>query len=204
MTDDKSIHEKAIAAGYNLRRMTGCRIGVSLDECATKEDVVALLDVFGVKPKPDLFAIGAKAPLRLPEELRRTSGYLSHPVFRKYQSEAEMVRYLRKLQQKDIALDRSMIPLGSCTMKLNATTEMIPITWSEFSDVHPFVPLDQVKGFMTLAEGLQDMLCRITGFDAFSLQPNAGSQGEYAGLLCIRTYHQSLGQEHRNVCLISR
>ena len=139
---------------------------------------------------------------RLPEGLCRTSAYMTHPVFHLYHAETEMLRYLRWLAAKDIALDRSMIPLGSCTMKLNATTQMIPITWRNFSAIHPFAPLDQTQGYQQLFEELEEMLCELTGFDAVSLQPNAGSQGEYSGLLTIRRYHESRGEGHRDICLI--
>ena len=138
----------------------------------------------------------------IPEPLRRTSAYLTHPVFQLYHAETEMLRYLRWLVAKDIALDRSMIALGSCTMKLNATTEMIPVTWRQFSNLHPFAPLDQTQGYQQLFEELEEMLCEVTGFDAVSLQPNAGSQGEYSGLLCIRKYQEARGEGHRDVCLI--
>ena len=134
--------------------------------------------------------------------MQRTSSYLTHPVFEMYHSETEMLRYLRHLQAKDVALDQAMIALGSCTMKLNATTEMIPVTWRNFSLLHPFAPLEQTQGYQQLFEELEAMLAEITGFDAVSLQPNAGSQGEYAGLLAIRGYHASRGQSHRDICLI--
>ncbi|MDH3639674.1 MAG: aminomethyl-transferring glycine dehydrogenase subunit GcvPB, partial [Gammaproteobacteria bacterium] len=139
---------------------------------------------------------------KIPEALRRTSKFLTHPVFSRYHSETEMLRYLRRLGDKDLALDRAMIPLGSCTMKLNATSELAPVSWSEFSDIHPFVPVDQARGYAELIAELEDMLCRCTGYDAVSLQPNAGSQGEFAGLLAIRAYHQSRGEGRRDVCLI--
>ena len=138
----------------------------------------------------------------IPEALIRVSGYMEHPVFNDYHSETEMLRYIRKLSDKDIALDRSMIPLGSCTMKLNATTEMLPITWPEFSQIHPFVPKDQVEGYAEMIVELEQMLCNCTGYAAISLQPNAGSQGEYAGLLAIRAYHRSRSEAHRDICLI--
>ena len=143
---------------------------------------------------PIIYAVDRTLAEVIPEPLRRTSPYLTHPVFEMYHSETEMLRYLRHLQAKDIALDRSMIPLGSCTMKLNATTEMIPVTWREFAMLHPFAPLEQAQGYMQLFEELEAMLAEITGFDAVSLQPNAGSQGEYAGLLAIRGYHAARGE----------
>ncbi|MGH8510952.1 MAG: aminomethyl-transferring glycine dehydrogenase subunit GcvPB, partial [Gammaproteobacteria bacterium] len=150
----------------------------------------------------DIEHLDAEIPECIPEGLRRRSALLTHPVFNSYHSETEMMRYLRRLAAKDIALDRAMIPLGSCTMKLNATTEMQALSQREFSALHPFAPLDQTQGYLQLFEELEDRLCRITGFDAFSLQPNAGSQGEYAGLLVIRKYHETRGEGHRNVCLI--
>ena len=197
------IHERAHAAGYNLRQIDENHVGVSLDESTTRADIAALWSIFEIgKDVYDIEALDGEQASGLPLALRRTSGYLEHPVFHQHHSETEMLRYLRQLQQKDIALDRSMIPLGSCTMKLNSTTEMIPVTWPEFANVHPFVPLDQAEGFIRLTKGLEDMLCKITGFDAVSLQPNAGSQGEYAGLLAIRGYHESQGEKGRDICLI--
>ena len=179
--DANAVHERARTAGYNLRAVDQSRVGISLDERTSRADIEMLWNVFGADAA-DIDAIDANAPSGLPAPLQRDSGYLTHPSFHQYHSETEMLRYLRRLQQKDIALDRSMIPLGSCTMKLNATAEMIPVTWPEFADMHPLAPLDQTQGYRRLTDGLEDMLCRITGFDAVSLQPNAGSQGEYAGL----------------------
>ncbi|PPR64803.1 MAG: Glycine dehydrogenase (decarboxylating) [Alphaproteobacteria bacterium MarineAlpha4_Bin2] len=201
LDDPVSAHDRAHAAGYNLRPLTKGRIGISLDERCTGADVEVLWDILGAKGAK-ITAFDNTAPSGLPAGLRRKSKYLTHPSFHLYHSETEMLRYLRRLQQKDIALDRSMIPLGSCTMKLNATTEMIPVTWPEFADIHPFAPLDQAAGYLRLTDELEVMLCQITGFDAVSLQPNAGSQGEYAGLLAIRHYHESRGEEGRDICLI--
>ena len=150
--------------------------------------------MFPPGPHLDIEALDREVVDRIPQVLQRRSPFLSHPVFQSYHSETEMLRYLKRLAGRDIALDRAMIPLGSCTMKLNATTEMLPLTFRQFSAMHPFAPLDQAQGYMQLFEELTDMLCAITGFDAFSLQPNAGSQGEYSGLLVIRKYHESLGQ----------
>jgi glycine dehydrogenase len=197
-------HTRAGAAGFNLRPIDARTVGLSLDETTTAADVEALWKAISGKDEPGFTVdeIDADQPSALPEHLLRTSACLTHPVFNTYRSETEMMRYLRRLQARDIALDRSMIPLGSCTMKLNATAEMLPVTWPEFARVHPFAPLDQVEGSLALIHGLEDMLKRITGFAAVSLQPNAGSQGEYAGLMAIRRYHAAQGGGERNVCLI--
>ncbi|MEK8033296.1 aminomethyl-transferring glycine dehydrogenase [Ideonella sp. DXS29W] len=195
---------RALAGGANLRRLSPQHVGVSLDETTTREDIAALWSWFAPAGQacPQVSDYAAGIALRLPEGLRRTSAYLTHPVFNTHHSETEMLRYLRRLADKDLALDRSMIPLGSCTMKLNATSEMIPITWPEFAAVHPFAPADQLKGYALLNEQLTGWLCQATGYAGISLQPNAGSQGEYAGLLAIRGWHQSRGEGHRKVCLI--
>ncbi len=183
----------------NLRLVDNHTLGVAFDETTTAPYVDALFEVFGV----DATVAGLEgAPDGIPDGLRRTSDYLTHPVFHLYRSETEMLRYLRKLQQRDMALDRTMIPLGSCTMKLNATVEMLPVSWPEFADLHPYAPLDQAEGYLEMIGDLERWLAEITGYDAVSLQPNAGSQGEYAGLLAIRGYHQSRGEGHRNICLI--
>ncbi|MGE4217959.1 MAG: aminomethyl-transferring glycine dehydrogenase [Alphaproteobacteria bacterium] len=202
--DAAAVQARAVAAGYNLRPVDAGAVGVSFDETTTAADVEALWRVFAGRDDTGLRAAGldAAAVEGIPESLRRRSGYLAHPLFNSFHAETEMLRYLRRLQEKDIALDRAMIPLGSCTMKLNATTEMMPVTWPGFANIHPFAPADQTRGFKTLIDGLHDSLARITGFDAVSVQPNAGSQGEYAGLLCIRGYHQSRGEGGRTVCLI--
>ncbi len=199
-----AIHTRAREAGINLREIDDSRIGVSFDECAGKADVEALLRVFaGSGQSPASFAEAeANAPEAIPAGLRRSSPFLAHEVFHSYHSETEMLRYLRRMQAKDVALDRSMIALGSCTMKLNATAEMMPITWPGFAAIHPFVPDDQATGYGRLISGLEAQLCAITGFAAVSVQPNAGSQGEFAGLLAIRGYHKSRGEAGRNVCLI--
>jgi glycine dehydrogenase len=195
---------RALAGGANLRRLSPKHIGISLDETTTREDVTALWSWFatGGQTPPKVEDYAAGIALRLPEGLRRTSAFLTHPVFNTHHSETEMLRYLRRLADKDLALDRSMIPLGSCTMKLNATSEMIPITWPEFAAVHPFAPAEQLKGYALLNEQLTGWLCQATGYAGISLQPNAGSQGEYAGLLAIRGWHKSRGEGHRKVCLI--
>ena len=192
---------RARDAGYNVRRVDADHIGLSLDETTRREDVQAVLGALGGADGADVEAVDAAAPDVL-GALARTGEYLAHPVFHQRHSETEMLRYLRRLAAKDVALDRSMIPLGSCTMKLNATAEMIPVTFPGFAGLHPFVPADQAEGYRELCSGLERMMCAITGFDAVSLQPNAGSQGEYAGLLCIRRYHRARGEGGRDVCLI--
>ena len=202
-----ALHAQAVAHHINLRRYSGGRagfVGISLDETTTREDLHQLWALFAKgdqkKPSFEQFEKGI-APL-IPESLRRSSTFLTHPVFNRYHSETGMLRYIRQLSDKDLALDRSMIPLGSCTMKLNATSEMIPITWPEFANVHPFAPAEQLKGYAQLDQQLRDWLCQATGYKGISLQPNAGSQGEYAGLLVIQAYHRAQGQGHRNICLI--
>ncbi|MFF0517757.1 aminomethyl-transferring glycine dehydrogenase [Actinomadura nitritigenes] len=182
--------------GINLRPSGADHVAVACDETTLPEHVTAVLEAFGVPAE-----IGG-AEEAIPDGLRRESPYLSHPVFHAHRSETAMLRYLRRLQDKDIALDRSMIPLGSCTMKLNATAEMEPITWPEFANLHPFAPVDQAAGYLELIRELEDALAEITGYAKVSVQPNAGSQGELAGLLAIRGYHASRGDEHRDVCLI--
>ena len=186
----------------NLREIDGRTLGLSLDETTTRVDVETIWAVFLGHPSRFRAAELEATADAIPAPLRRTSGYLAHPVFNRCQSETEMLRYLRRLADKDVALDRSMIPLGSCTMKLNATSEMIPVTWPEFGQLHPFAPAEQAKGYRELVQGLERMLVECTGYAAVSLQPNAGSQGEYAGLLAIKAYHASRGEGHRNVCLI--
>jgi len=195
----RAVLEAARAKGYNLREVDAQTIGISLDETATREDVEAIWGAFGCKPR---FEDLEDCPDALPEVLRRTSTYLSHPVFHRHRSETQMLRYLRRLADKDVALDRSMIPLGSCTMKLNAATEMLPITWDGFASIHPFAPAEQARGYRRLIGELESWLAKITGYDAVSLQPNAGSQGELAGLLAIRAYNESRGEGQRTVCLI--
>jgi glycine dehydrogenase len=200
VSDAAKIHETAQAIGYNLRHINATQVGVSLDETTTRADVETLWAVFGVKA--DFAATEEKVSDAFPAALTRTTPYLTHPTFNRYHSEHEMLRYLRSLADKDLALDRTMIPLGSCTMKLNATSEMIPVTWPEFSSIHPFAPNDQTVGYREMIAQLEAMLCAATGYAAVSLQPNAGSQGEYAGLLIIQAYHASRGDTHRNICLI--
>ena len=198
------IAQRAREAGANLRIYYGDSICISLDETTTRDDI-ALIWSFFAKPGQTLPAVEefehGIEPL-IPKTLRRTSPFLTHPVFNTHHSETSMLRYIRRLSDKDLALDRSMIPLGSCTMKLNATSEMIPITWPEFANIHPFAPRDQMHGYTELDEQLRKWLCEATGYAGISLQPNAGSQGEYAGLLVIKAYHEAKGQSHRNICLI--
>lgn len=186
----------------NLRLIDADTIGLSLDETTSAEDIVALWDILLGDHCLNVDELAAELSETLPGDLIRTDGFLTHETFDRYHSETEMLRYLRKLSDKDIALDRAMIPLGSCTMKLNATAEMLPISWPEFSNMHPFAPANQTDGYRAMIEDLESMLCAATGYDAMSLQPNAGSQGEYAGLLAIRGYHESRGDAHRTVCLI--
>ncbi|WP_114786113.1 aminomethyl-transferring glycine dehydrogenase [Vibrio tetraodonis] len=197
------VYAKAQAAGINLRLLKG-QLGVSLDETTTTEDIQALFSVFGVKEDVNALSteIASNEFAAIPEALRRTSKYLTHPVFNTHHSETQMMRYLKQLENKDFSLTHGMIPLGSCTMKLNAVAEMIPVTWPEFGSIHPYAPLEQAAGYTALAEDLKQKLCEITGYDAFSLQPNSGASGEYAGLIAIQRYHESRGEGHRNVCLI--
>ncbi len=198
------LHEAARKAGVNLREIDASHVGISLDETTTPADVERLWSLFAGtgKTAPEFAKVEANASDKLPAALKRTSPFLTHPVFNTYHSETDMLRYLRRLADKDLALDRTMIPLGSCTMKLNATTEMIPVTWKEFGGLHPFAPSEQAQGYAELTTELERMLCACTGYDAVSLQPNSGAQGEYAGLLAIRGYHASRGEGHRNICLI--
>jgi glycine dehydrogenase len=194
----------ARASRINLRVVDADHLGITFDESTQRKNLVALWRVFSSQADDllDIDALDKEVTDCIPDKLRRTSDFLTHPIFELYHSETEMMRYLRWLSAKDIALDRAMIPLGSCTMKLNATTEMVPVTWRHFTHMHPFAPLDQTQGYQQMFEELQQMLCTITGFDSVSLQPNAGSQGEYTGLLVVRKYHESRGEGHRDVCLI--
>ncbi|MCH6547183.1 MAG: aminomethyl-transferring glycine dehydrogenase, partial [Gemmatimonadetes bacterium] len=200
------IHEAARARRMNLRSVSANRIGISLDETTRPEDVRELLEVFagGEKLEYDLDTLEPAAGEGIPSGLGRETPFLTHEVFSRYRSETEMLRYLKTLEDRDISLTSSMIPLGSCTLKLNATTEMIPVTWAEFGKLHPFAPQDQAQGYQAMFDELEADLAEITGFDAISLQPNAGSQGEFSGLLAIHAYHQAGGDLHRDVCLIPK
>ncbi len=191
---------RAREAGVNLRLTDADHVGVSCDETTTRGHLAAVWSAFGVEADPE--RLDAAVADALPDGLLRTSDYLTHPVFHRHRSETAMLRYLRRLSDRDYALDRGMIPLGSCTMKLNATTEMEPVTWPEFGALHPFAPADQAEGFLTLIGELEERLAEVTGYDKVSIQPNAGSQGELAGLLAVRAYHRSRGEEQRTVCLI--
>ncbi len=195
-----SVMKKATDAGYNLHSVGADSIGISLDETSTAADVAALLKLFG--KHVDVAALDAKRPNAIPDTLHRTSPILTHPVFNTHHTEHGMLRYLKRLQNRDLALDHAMIPLGSCTMKLNAAAEMMPVSWPEFAQMHPFAPMDQAQGYRELILGLEEQLKAVTGFDAICMQPNSGAQGEYAGLVAIRRYQAAHGQAHRNLCLI--
>ncbi|HDM8057858.1 aminomethyl-transferring glycine dehydrogenase [Vibrio harveyi] len=199
----EDLYAKTLASDINLRKL-GTQLGVSFDETTTVSDVEALFAVFGVKEEVAALSteIAGNEFAAIPEALRRTTEYLTHPVFNTHHSETQMMRYLKQLENKDFSLTHGMIPLGSCTMKLNAAAEMIPVTWPEFGSIHPFAPAEQAAGYAALAKDLKEKLCEITGYDAFSLQPNSGASGEYAGLIAIQRYHESRGEGHRNVCLI--
>ncbi|MBE9537484.1 MAG: aminomethyl-transferring glycine dehydrogenase [Proteobacteria bacterium] len=201
----KEIIDRALASGMNLRIIGEEKIGVSVDETTSADDVETLWRAFsGQSTLPSAQSLDSDVQEKagIPDNLLRGLDYLQHPIFNNYHSETEMLRYMRRLEGKDIALNRAMIPLGSCTMKLNATTEMLAITWPEFAGMHPFAPIDQTGGYIALLDELEHMLKECTGYDAISMQPNAGSQGEYAGLLAIKRYHESRGDHQRNVCLI--
>ena len=196
----EQIYQNALNIGYNLRKVDDNHIAIAFNETSDAADFGVLTQLFtGVAAQ-----LSDDISLSLPASLLRTDAILSHPVFNRYHTEHEMLRYLKKLENKDLAMNHSMISLGSCTMKLNATSEMLPITWNEFANVHPFAPREQVGGYIEMIEGLQEQLKAITGFDAISMQPNSGASGEYAGLLAIRRYHESLGQPNRHICLIPR
>ncbi|GAB6388648.1 aminomethyl-transferring glycine dehydrogenase [Stutzerimonas marianensis] len=199
-----AILDSARAARINLRILGRGKLGVSLDETCCEKTVEQLLAIFlGADHGLDVETLDAgDIPSGIPEALARQTGFLAHPVFNSHHSETEMLRYLKQLENKDLALNQAMIPLGSCTMKLNATSEMIPITWPEFANLHPFAPQEQAQGYKLMIDELEAWLCAITGFDAISMQPNSGAQGEYAGLVAIRKYHESRGEGQRDICLI--
>lgn len=203
---EKKVKKLALAQGVNFRYFEDGRIGIAFDEAKELSDVEKVLKIFaeaeGRTSNFDVLAHAEHVEVSFPSELARTSEYMTHPVFELYQTEHEMLRYMKQLENKDLSLVHSMISLGSCTMKLNATAEMIPVTWPEFGQIHPFVPKDQAEGYTQLFDELNAWLCEITGFDAVSLQPNSGAQGEYAGLMTIRAYHQSREDHHRNIALI--
>ena len=201
-----TVYQAALGAGYNLRQVSSGLLGIALNEKSTRDDVAALIKLIaGVTVDIEIFdAQVQQLDPALPEALMRTDAILTHPVFNSYHTEHEMLRYLKRLQNKDLALDHSMISLGSCTMKLNATSEMIPVTWPEFGDIHPFAPIDQAQGYMEMISELENWLRIITGFDAICMQPNSGAQGEYAGIVAITRYHASRSESHRNICLIPK
>ncbi|OSP55680.1 aminomethyl-transferring glycine dehydrogenase [Pseudoruegeria sp. SK021] len=191
------ILKSALAEGINLRRIGNDRVGITLDECTRPDTLEAVWRAFGIDRKD-----APTHEYRIPDALVRTSTYLTHPVFHMNRAETEMMRYMRRLSDRDLALDRAMIPLGSCTMKLNSAAEMMPVSWPEFARIHPFVPDDQVLGYRQMLDDLGKTLCQITGYDAMSMQPNSGAQGEYAGLLTIAAYHRAQGDQDRKICLI--
>ncbi|KAJ2841381.1 glycine decarboxylase subunit P, partial [Coemansia erecta] len=206
-TTATEIHARADERRINLRRIDSRTVGVTLDEAITREELVQLAEIFGSDAASvDALTAGAASSVAessaVPAGLVRQSAILTHPIFSRYHSETEMLRYITQLQNKDLSLANAMIPLGSCTMKLNATTELIPITWPEFGQIHPFVPADQAQGYAQMIKDLEDDLAAITGMDATTVQPNSGAQGEYAGLRAIRAYQQSVGEGRRNVCLV--
>ncbi|MFL2789089.1 MAG: aminomethyl-transferring glycine dehydrogenase [Paracoccaceae bacterium] len=198
-TKQESILKIALNKGINLRKIGSNRLGLTVDETTRSETIEDVWTAFGLEYSWSDFSSKYD---RLPEKLIRTSNILEHPIFHMNRSETEMMRYMRKLSDRDLALDRAMIPLGSCTMKLNSAAEMMPVSWPEFSRMHPFAPSDQTEGYKELLKDLSEKLCMITGYDAMSLQPNSGAQGEYAGLLTIAAYHKANGDSHRNICLI--
>jgi len=193
-----AVMKSALDEGVNLRALAESRVGIALDEATRPETVEAVWRAFGIERKDNEFA----PEYRVPEDMHRESSYLQHPIFHMNRAETEMMRYMRRLSDRDLALDRAMIPLGSCTMKLNSAAEMMPVSWREFSMMHPFAPKDQALGYAEMLEDLSAKLCDITGYDGMSMQPNSGAQGEYAGLLTIAQYHEAQGQGHRDVCLI--
>ncbi|EPX82828.1 aminomethyl-transferring glycine dehydrogenase [Salipiger mucosus] len=194
----RGVIQSAVQQGVNLRRVGKTKVGITVDETTRPATIEAVWRAFGLEKSDDDFT----PAYRLPDPLLRTSDYLQHEIFHMNRAETEMMRYMRRLADRDLALDRAMIPLGSCTMKLNAAAEMLPVSWPEFADLHPYVPAEQAQGYRRLIDDLSDRLCTITGYDAFSMQPNSGAQGEYAGLLTIADWQTARGEGHRNVCLI--
>lgn len=194
----EAVMKSAVDEGVNLRRVGTTKIGITLDERTQPETLLQVWRAFGIYNREP----GVKAEYRLPDALLRTTDYLTHPIFQMNRAETEMMRYMRRLADRDLALDRAMIPLGSCTMKLNSAAEMMPVTWDQFSLLHPYIPRDQAAGYLEMIDDLSAKLCDVTGYDAISMQPNSGAQGEYAGLLTIAGYHRANGQGHRNMCLI--
>lgn len=198
----QQVQDAAAAAGVNVRVINDKLVGISFGESITRADTDALVSAFGLTPSQLTAALGANPVGSIPQAVVRTSEFLTHPVFNTYKSETQMLRYMKHLENKDLALNFSMISLGSCTMKLNSSVEMFPVTWPETANMHPFAPVDQTQGYVEMIESLNKDLANITGFAAVSTQPNSGAQGEYAGLLCIREYHKARGDHHRTVCLI--
>ena len=194
----KTVMDAAVREGINLRAVGKTKIGITLDERTRRKVTEAVWRAFGIARGDD----DLSHDYRVPDTLHRKTKYLEHDVFHMNRAETEMMRYMRRLADRDLALDRAMIPLGSCTMKLNSAAEMMPVSWREFSLLHPFVPKDQAQGYEEMISDLSSKLCDITGYDAISMQPNSGAQGEYAGLLTIAEFHRNNGEEHRNVCLI--
>src|SRR6056297_2201884 len=194
----RGVLQAAVREGVNLRRVGDTKIGITLDERTRPATIEAVWRAFGIVMDDSDFA----PEYRMPDSLLRSSDYLTHPIFHMNRAETEMMRYMRRLADRDLALDRAMIPLGSCTMKLNSAAEMMPVSWREFSRLHPYCPTDQAEGYTVMIDDLNAKLCEITGYDAISMQPNSGAQGEYAGLLTISAYHRANGEGHRNVCLI--
>ncbi|MBN2615257.1 MAG: aminomethyl-transferring glycine dehydrogenase [Bacteroidales bacterium] len=200
--DAEKLRAEAEKRNINFRYPDASHIGISLDETTEWPDVQDIVELMAAVTGKSAPEISEEKKCTIPESLRRTSDFMSHPVFHQYRSETQMMRYLKKLENKDLALNRSMIPLGSCTMKLNAAAEMMPVSWPEFTNIHPFVPAGQAQGYLEMIDEMEQMLCTITGFDSLSFMPNSGAAGEYAGLLVIKAYQESLGQNQRNICLI--
>ncbi len=206
MADKAAVLARAEALQINLRSDIHGAVGITLDEATTREDVLNLFRaIVGDDHGLDIDTLDKDVALdsrSIPAAMLRDDAILTHPVFNRYHSETEMMRYMHALERKDLALNQAMIPLGSCTMKLNAAAEMIPITWPEFAELHPFCPVEQAEGYQQMIAQLSDWLVKLTGYDAVCMQPNSGAQGEYAGLLAIRHYHESRNEGHRDICLI--